>query len=358
MSSAAHAARPSGLQLKQHQHHQLSHPQPPTPQHAPADAHPPPKLQRNFTAPPEYPHHHLAHHPQHHSLLPQRSPFPPPSPSPRLRLPLPLPLPSSSSPAGAATTTTAATISTRPRRATNPPLSLAQQSTSSATAAAAAAATERLSYFSPQTAAPGKESRSPKPPSRRPPASFSGHGIDTSRGPPITLANYPDIARRASHQPSSLPYAQHPLPLQQKLASPSAIPRRKDDSEDSSDFTAPSASHASTPNLSRHNSVRTARGEDRHMARSGEESSDYDSGMRSQSEDAHTVNGGHGAIDTSGTDEEHTEDLFLNIAEDNSPRAPLLDSGLRSDRLRVSAPNSLPMSPRNLFPISLCALAP
>lgn len=70
------------------------------------------------------------------------------------------------------------------------------------------------------------------------------------------------------------------------------------------------------------------------MASSVDESSDYDSGLRSQSDDARAVSSRRGATDTDGTDGEQGEDLFLHIAEDSAARESAAEAASRADRLR------------------------
>ncbi|KAF2738753.1 hypothetical protein EJ04DRAFT_458776 [Polyplosphaeria fusca] len=228
-------------------------------------------------------------------------------------------LPSTASSAGAST-------SPRSRRATDPPtptLTPSLVSTSSATSP---------SYFSPQPAASGKEARSPA--TRRPPASFSGHGIDTSKGPPITLITRGtvDIARR-SQKPTDFAFAQQQL-LQLGLVPPGVTsPRRRDSSADSSHRhhnTPPTQTQ--TPTLSRQPS---AASDSRHrpMESSVDGSSEYDSGLLSQSEDARPHQNARGLSDRSNTDGEQGEDLFLNIAED-SPKESAVEPASRLDRYR------------------------
>lgn len=226
-------------------------------------------------------------------------------------------LPSSSSQGGPSSP------STRGRRATNPTtpaLTLDQVSTSSATSP---------SYFSPQSAASGKEARSPA--TRKPPAFFSGHGIDSSRGPPHSLITrgHVDIARR-SQNPSDFAFAQQQL-LQLGLVSPGGTPqRRRKGSESSSDFTP----KQQTPTTTQQNSTATPKREP-HMDGSVD-GSEYGSGIRSQSEVTQRINNGYGVADTSGTEGEHGEDLF--IAAASSPRADNVDEATRAERLRVSDP--------------------
>lgn len=62
------------------------------------------------------------------------------------------------------------------------------------------------------------------------------------------------------------------------------------------------------------------------MTSSVDDSSEYESGPRSQPGDRDT-----------GTDGEQTEDLFMNIAADSAPKQRPADSTARIDRLKVSA---------------------
>ncbi|ORX93488.1 hypothetical protein BCR34DRAFT_499855 [Clohesyomyces aquaticus] len=218
---------------------------------------------------------------------------------------------------------TAASASPRRQRATTNPsspsnLTPSQVSTSTATSP---------SYFSPQPQASGKEPRSP--PNRRPPASFSGHGIDTSRGPPIALITRgsADIVRRTQKTPD-FAFAQHNL-LQLGLASPAGAPASSAGHRGRKDAPVDSAA----PSLSRQNSSARSRSRSRHMA-SSEDDSEYDSGMHSGFGDAPLVlNRQRPAASPGTTNSEQGEDLFLNIAED-SPKESNVPQG---DRRRVSS---------------------
>ncbi|CAE7014172.1 hypothetical protein CFE70_002480 [Pyrenophora teres f. teres 0-1] len=175
---------------------------------------------------------------------------------------------------------------------------------------------------------------------RRPPASHSAHGIDNSRGPPVTLVT----RSRSTQNAADFAYAQQQqlLQLQSGLVSPtsshhSTRRRGDDDSVTSSEAPRPQsqqttprqlpiASAIPTPSLSRpppgrRNSTSTSRPPARRMASSTDESSEYDSGPRSRMEDYHAAHSGRGppAPVTPGTDTEK-EDLFLNIAADTAPK--------------------------------------
>jgi hypothetical protein len=200
--------------------------------------------------------------------------------------------------------------------------------TNPSTPTAASSATS-ASYFSLQPAAASSDARSPS--TRRPPASFSGHGIDTSRGPPITLITRgnSDYARR-SQQPSEGASAQL-----QHLASPVESQSSGRPPDEVRHFT-PQPQQTNPPATTRQNSsTSTARPAPQHMASSSEESSEDDSApSRPEYPTAHS---GHGATD-SGTDDEQNEDLFLNIAESSAPKLRHADTVTRQDRLRVSLP--------------------
>ncbi|KAF2649335.1 hypothetical protein K491DRAFT_669096 [Lophiostoma macrostomum CBS 122681] len=209
-----------------------------------------------------------------------------------------------------------ASVSARSRRSSNPTTPNLTQSVPTPSASSP-------SYFSPQSAASGKDARSPA--LRRPPASFSSNGIDNSRGPPITL-----ISRGSrSQRPADFAFAQQQL-LQLGLVSPggtshsSGGQRRRRASESSGDGTP----HMQTPTLSRQNSTRAPK----HMASSADGSSAYGSGMRSQSEDTHAARNGHGGTDTSSVEGEHGEDLF--IAAGSAARDMGEDAPSRADKLR------------------------
>jgi hypothetical protein len=73
------------------------------------------------------------------------------------------------------------------------------------------------------------------------------------------------------------------------------------------------------------------------MASSPDESSDYDAGIRSPLGDTLTLQNTRRPDAGSGTDGEHTEDLFLNIAQDTTPQRDDLDGvTTRTERRRVS----------------------
>jgi len=233
--------------------------------------------------------------------------------------------------------------STSPRRLTNP-LTPALLSPTNISASSATSP----SYFSPQPASHTKEVRSPG--ARRPPASFSVHGLDTTKGPPITLITRgnSDIARRTSQHTSDFT-----LPQQQQLAqsgsgsvsSNRVLHTSREAKQRRNDADNPGASvrnnQINTPTPSRQNSTETAP-RLQPMARSVDDSSDYDSVMRSQSGDSYAPRSRYGTGDAAGND--GSEDLFLNIAEDNTIRAITADVTSRSDRLRVSPTRRLPTS--------------
>jgi hypothetical protein len=235
-------------------------------------------------------------------------------------------LPSASSTVSASQRSRRATVTT-PSTPTVP----TPYSTASATSA---------SYFSPQAAASGAEPRSPA--TRRPPASFSA-GHDTSRGPPVTLITRgnSDYARRTSQKPADYAYAQQQfqsLGLVSPGGSQSSSRRPKDDAENLSDSTPQPQQTNTQPQLQRTPS--TAR-PTKQMASSIDESSSSSSESESESESSppsrhdarRPAQSGRGATDTSGTDGEQNEDLFLNIAEDVAPKQRHVDSS-RHDKLR------------------------
>jgi hypothetical protein len=183
---------------------------------------------------------------------------------------------------------------------------------------------------------------------RRPPASHSGHGIDNSRGPPVTLVT----RSRSSQNPADFAYAQQQF-LHSSLVSPTSSHhssrRRGDDEQGTSGPEAPRQAHQppsavdpasrSRPLLPRRASTSSSRPPPRRMASSTDESSDYESGPRSRMEDYHAAHSGRPAPApaTPGTDGEK-EDLFLNIAADSAPKPPRpVESTARIDRLKVSA---------------------
>ncbi|KAF2198627.1 hypothetical protein GQ43DRAFT_421985 [Delitschia confertaspora ATCC 74209] len=214
------------------------------------------------------------------------------------------------------------------------------------------------SYFSPQPTASGTEARSPA--TRRPPASFSGHGIDTSRGPPIALitrGSYStDIARR-QQKPSDFPSVQHQLPQSALEASPvpppsSHQPPSFQPSKDISRYSAESTSQTQTPHLSRQNSVQSQIRREEPMASSIDESSEYDSGIPSQASDLRSRRNGRRTATSSVTDGEQTEDLFLNIAQDSPQNESKLE-GLARRRTRLARDGNRPS--RASFPTSLAS---
>ncbi|KAH4601134.1 hypothetical protein HBH82_178730 [Parastagonospora nodorum] len=217
----------------------------------------------------------------------------------------------------------------RSRRASNPstPTAPTPHSTSSATPA---------SYFAPQTAASGAEPRSPA--TRRPPASFSA-GHDTSRGPPVTLITRgnSDYARRTSQKPADFAYAQQQfqsLGLVSPGGSQSSSRRPRDDAENLSDSTPqppqqqqqthapaqPKPDATATTATTATGTARTTQPMASSIDDSSSSESESDSGSPSNYEDRRRpAQNGRRATDTSGTDGEQNEDLFLNIAEDVAP---------------------------------------
>ncbi|OAL53043.1 hypothetical protein IQ07DRAFT_350464 [Pyrenochaeta sp. DS3sAY3a] len=269
---------------------------------------------------------------QHHA----RQPSQPPPTKHRRTSTLPEPPQLLRLPSGAST---APSTSSRPRRQTNPSTPTAPFSASTATSP---------SYFSPQPATTGPDARSPS--TRRPPASHSGHGIDNSRGPPVALVTRgnSDIARRAPQKPSDFAFAQQQF-LQSGLVSPGdgSHRQRKDEPAHSRP--------ANTPAVSRRNSASGPRPAQQPMASSVDESSEYDSAPRSYTKDHRAPRKAQEA-DTSSTDDEQTEDLFLNIAADTAPKQRPVDSTSRIDRLksrmaRVNNRQSLPSALHSPSPV-------
>ena len=251
---------------------------------------------------------------QHHTA--RRNSHSQPSPPKHLRTqtapeaPTLLRLPSTSS--------TVASASSRSRRAT-----LTNPSTPTASSA--------TSYFSPQSTSAGQD------PQRRPPASHSGHGIDNSRGPPITLVTRgnSDIARRNTTNTTDFAYAQQ-RSLPSGLVSPGGLyqsSRREEEEESVTSSRAPQTAQQTTlPRPSRRNSTSASRPPARRMASSTDDSSDYSAGPRSRMEDYRAAHSG--APNTPGTDGEK-EDLFMHIAADAAPKPRPLDTAARVDRLKV-----------------------
>ncbi|KAF2503161.1 hypothetical protein BU16DRAFT_521767 [Lophium mytilinum] len=211
----------------------------------------------------------------------------------------------------------------RRRRLTNP--------SSPNTALHSPAGSGAASYFSPQPSASAP--RRPAPASH----STSGHGIDTSQGPPIALitrGSYSaDIARR-SQKASDFAFAQQQL-QQLGLVSPGASTLLKPGSAASS--VAGRGRRDLSPGLSRSGSTHSESRRFDHMASSPDDSSDYDAGLRSPLGDTLTLQNTRRADTGSGTDGEPAEDLFLNIAQDTTPQREDADGGTtRTERRRVS----------------------
>ncbi|KAF1924580.1 uncharacterized protein M421DRAFT_424716 [Didymella exigua CBS 183.55] len=214
-----------------------------------------------------------------------------------------------------------ASSSRAPRATTNP---------TTPTAPAQSAPSASASYFSPQpgssgSSGSGTDLRSPG--SKRPPASFSGHGINNSRGPPVSLitrGNSDYVRKKAPATTPTQPQRQHsglPTPIAglQRMG-----PQADDDDSDTSSASEATASipAASKPTLSRQSTVTSVRSS-RHMASMRDESSGLD--------DTRSAHIGRAKRNVSGTE---SEDLFLNIAEDNAPKRRAIDAAARQDRLR------------------------
>lgn len=249
--------------------------------------------------------------------------------------------------------TSTVSASSKSRRATNP---------STPTAATTASSATSPSYFSPQAGASLNEVRSPG--TRRPPASFSGHGIDTSRGPPITLITRgnSDIARRTSQKaPTDYAHAQQQL-LQSGLVSPSgsqsssARGGRGEDPRHEKVESTPQhrqQQQTNTPSTTRRSSTSTARPappKQQYLAQpqqaqvemassvDDDDSSEYDSDSPSQNEEPPRVT--RPAPSRSNTkpkdssESEQNEDLFLNIAADSAAKDRATEAASRHDKLR------------------------
>ncbi|KAF2275533.1 uncharacterized protein EI97DRAFT_443370 [Westerdykella ornata] len=247
--------------------------------------------------------------PSHHQdALPSPSPSSLPKPSSRSAAPPSLlRLPSTGSHA-------APTPSPPVRRATNPTTPTVTPGQASTASSAASS-----SYFSPSQSS-AQPARSPG--SRKPPAFFSGHGIDASRGPPnslITRGNV-DIARRSQGPiDSSIPSPQSSRPAA-VAPSVSASSRARRGSE-SSNITA----------IARPDIPLTSQREPQEETPM-EGISSYSSGLRSQSEEPHAKYSANGSIYTSGTEGEQNEDLFIAAANSGGPDRA--DAPSRADRLR------------------------
>ncbi|OAG23347.1 hypothetical protein CC77DRAFT_930625 [Alternaria alternata] len=214
---------------------------------------------------------------------------------------------------------------------------------------------------------------------RRPPASHSGHGIDNSRGPPVTLVT----RSRSSQNPADFAYAQQQQFIHSGLVSPTSShhssSRRRGEDELGTSSEAPrpppqqtSAADPGTGNLPRPRPPRRASTSSsrppppRRMASSTDESSEYDSGPRSRMEDYHAAHSGRGAPApaTPGADGEK-EDLFLNIAADSAPKPqrPAESAAARVDRLksrvaRVNNRQSLPSALQSPSPVQSTSVTP
>jgi hypothetical protein len=260
------------------------------------------------------------------------------------------------------TNATAIPAAPRSRRATNP--STPTAATPTATPYSTAQAAAPASYFAPQPAASSTEPRSP--PTRRPPASFSA-GHDTSRGPPVTLITRgnSDYARRPSQQqqqqqqqPADYAYAQQGALLSPSAGSHASSRRSRDTAEHQSEPARRSQPQPQPPQQQTRppaqrgpaSSTRPAQP----MASSREEEEDEDEEESSSSSESESesetesesgppsnydarrpAHSGHGATDTSGTEGDQPEDLFLHIAEDSAPKQRQADAAAaRHDKLR------------------------
>ncbi|OCK84218.1 hypothetical protein K432DRAFT_378794 [Lepidopterella palustris CBS 459.81] len=242
----------------------------------------------------------------------------------------------------------------RARRLTNP--------TSPNLTPSAVSSTNSASYFSPQPAASGAEARSPA--NRRPPASRSANGLDTSRGPPITRAYSSEVARRAQ-KPADFAFAHQQL-MQLGLVSPGGSNSHKPSSIDSSggsrgrrDIPGNASDSASRArSQSRQHSIHSDNRREEQMASSLDESSDYDSGRRSQLGDTLTLNkhrtGDGSRNGGSGTEADQNEDLFLNIAQDTPQKGDGEEGIHRVERRwsRIGRASNRQSLPTNAYPSS------
>ncbi|KAF3038375.1 hypothetical protein E8E12_008833 [Didymella heteroderae] len=272
--------------------------------------------------------------------------------------------------------------SPRSRRATTNP--------TTPTAPAQNAPSASASYFSPQPGASGSGTDLRSPGSKRPPASFSGHGkhlphsrrlaaqqplspsapqpfryqsegIDNSRGPPVALITRGNSDYARKKVPAATATATQPQPQSQRqhsgLPTPIAGLQRMsphDDNDDDEDSDTSSASEAtasipaaSKPMLSRQSTVTSVRSS-LHMAKSRErdETSDLD-----DTRSAYLARNAKRTVSKT-----ESEDLFLNIAEDNAPKRRAVDAAARQDRLRsriarVNNRHSTPSAAQSSSPV-------
>ncbi|KAF2834485.1 hypothetical protein M501DRAFT_1027284 [Patellaria atrata CBS 101060] len=211
------------------------------------------------------------------------------------------------------------------------------------------------SYFSAQPASSGTDARSPA--FKRPPASRSSHGIETTNGPPpalITRGSYTSDVVRKIQSPSDFACAQQQL-TQFGVVSPGSKEghsRRNSSSTINPTLVrtrrgseASTTSVPTTPGISRHKSAHSASGMAGRQRNGGGKGnySDYDSGT--QDPDVHTLlhredtgirSGGEGEGGSSANEpaSQTNEDLFLNLAQDSPQRDSGEDAGTRIERRR------------------------
>lgn len=249
--------------------------------------------------------------------------------------------------------TVSASQSQRSRRASNPSTPTAPTPYSTASAAPAPA-----SYFAAQATSSGAEPRSP--PTRRPPASHSA-GHDTSRGPPVTLLTRgnSDYARRTASTPQNV-YAQQQSQLQRSQSTSNRRARDDADGGDNLSDSTPQRQHQhqhqqqtiappARPHHQRSSaSARTV--QSTHSAHSTHSARKQQQQQQMASSIDESSSSSESESDSGSTpQEEQSEDLFLNIAEDVAPATQRHVDSARHDKLRsriarvnrVSSPSAL-----------------
>ncbi|KAL9075284.1 MAG: hypothetical protein Q9161_001661 [Pseudevernia consocians] len=204
------------------------------------------------------------------------------------------------------------------------------------------------SYFAPQPGASGSEARSTQ--NRRPPASRSSHGIETSSGPPPALSTRRSYnAESPWRSPPSDPRAIHP-PMVHSASIDSIVRQTQGIAND---HTRPNRSEGARSARPRKSSIvegGTIAMDGRYEVQSGSEE-DQDSTLRIN---GHKARNGRHHRKESGQQQSQSshEDLFLNLARADSVADDRPEPSNRSDRTRSRLRGSSLQQPRETRPSS------
>lgn len=204
------------------------------------------------------------------------------------------------------------------------------------------------SYFAPQPGASGSEARSPQ--NRRPPASRSSHGIETSSGPPPALSTRRSYnAESPWRSPPSDPRAIHP-PMVHSASIDSLVRQTQGIANDHIEPHTSEGARSARPRKSSIVEGGTIAMDGRYEVQSGSEE-DQDSTLRIN---GHKARNGRHIRKESGQQQSQSshEDLFLNLARADSVADDRPEPSNKSERTRSRLRGSSLQQPRESRPSS------